>query len=189
MASSELRSNKMTCVIGTNGTGKTTFLKKLILQLLRNNRRVLIITPHDMEWETIPLVHDKHKQHIAWYVGARRIIWEDGLLPTITENFKNGALVFDDCRAYLNANTDRDLHRLLISRRQRDIDIFAVGHGFTEIPPKFFTFATNFVLFRTMDNIEKRKSSIIQFDRIKSAQEMVNEKAINDPYFKAIINV
>lgn len=189
MESDGLRANKMLVVIGTNGTGKTTFLKKTVTKMLQNQRRGLIVTPHDMEWESVPLVHDRLKHHIATYTGARRVIWEDGLLPIITENFKNGFLIFDDCRAYLNANTDRDLHRLLISRRQRDIDIFAVGHGFTEIPRKFFTFATTFVLFKTLDNIDQRKNSIIQFDQIKQAQAEVNEKAITNPYHYQIINV
>ena len=182
------RETKLIIIIGYNGTGKTTLSKKIVMEALKHNQRVLIVTPDDIEWRTIPLVHHRHKHHIQTYTGARRIIYEDEeTLKSIINYFDNGLLLFDDCRSYLTSNTNADLHKLLIRRRQKMIDIVAVGHGFTEIPPKFFTFASDIALFSTKDNIKRRKDVLKDFDRMAYEQNAVNQLALKNPHAYKII--
>jgi ABC-type Mn2+/Zn2+ transport system ATPase subunit len=184
----ETRTPKQIIVLGTNGTGKTTFVKKLVIsELKKKENHILIVVPDDMEWNTIESVHPKFPERIEKYIGARKIIYYPGLIEIIRERFKNGLLVFDDCRAYFDASLDKDLHSLLIRRRQQMIDIVAVGHGFTEVPPKMFTFSTHIALFRTIDNIARRKDCINNFDEIKAAQTRINTKAITEPHYFEII--
>ena len=186
----EPRTPKQIIVLGTNGTGKTTFVKKLVAnELKKNDSHVLVTVPDDMEWPTLPYVHPRFPHRIENYVGARKIIYEPGLLDIIRERFRNGLVVFDDCRAYFTASLDQDLHSLLIRRRQQMIDIVAVGHGFSEVPPKFFTFATHFALFKTIDNINRRKNFIQNFEEMKEAQARINEKSKVDPHYFEIIKV
>lgn len=188
--SQEGRTPKQIIILGTNGTGKTTLAKKLVLnELKKEDSHVLIVTPDDMEWNTIPYVHPKFTHRIATYVGARKVIYEPGLIDNIRVNFKNGLLLFDDCRAYFTSSLDSSLHSLLIRRRQQMIDIIAVGHGFTEVPPKFFTFATHFALFKTIDNIERRKNVIQNYEVIKQAQERINQRAEIEPHYFEIIKI
>lgn len=178
--------------MGTNGTGKTTFVKKLVInELKKPESHVLVVVPDDMEWNALEYVNSRFPQRIEWYKGARKIIYFDGLLPIIRENFRNGLIIFDDCRAYWNKQNavEGDLHSLLIRRRQQMIDIVAVGHGFTEIPPKMYTFATHYALFKTIDNIERRKNVIQNFDELKAAQLRINEKAAADPHYFEIIKI
>jgi len=96
-------------------------------------------------------------------------------------------MVFDDCRAYLKAATTDAIHQLLVRRRQRMVDVIAVGHGFTEVPPVFFTFATDIILFRTADNIIRRKDCLKDFDIMVAAQRRVNQKAQSDPHYFEVI--
>lgn len=182
------RTPRQIVVIGTNGTGKTTLVKKLVLaELKKKDSHILIVVPDDMEWPSVPFVHPKFPHRIENYVGARKIIYEEGILQIISDRFKNGLLVFDDCRAYFTASLDTELHTLLIRRRQKMIDIVAVGHGFTEIPPKFFTFATDLVLFRTIDNIDRRKNVLNNFDLMKAAQARINARAEKEPHFYEVL--
>jgi len=185
------RQPKLMLIIGTNGTGKSTFAKKMLLaELKKPDGRALIVTPHDMEWQQIPMVHEKFPQHIEKYVKARRMIFQDEQdLEYILKYFSRGLLIFDDCRAYFKSSLDAHLHRLLISRRQLMMDIIAVGHGFTEVPPKFFTFATHLVLFRTTDNIARRKDVLRDFEAMEQAQQRVNQAAIQNPHHYEIIPV
>ncbi len=178
-----MRKARLIIILGYNGTGKTTLAKKIVLNELRNDRRALIVTPDDIEWPGIDFVHDRFPHRIQTYVKARKIIYFDGLLPIISENLRNSFLIFDDCRAYFTSQTHMDLHQLLIRRRQKMIDIIAVGHGFTEVPPKFFTFASDIVLFRTIDNIHKRKDYIRNFDEMAEAQIRVNKTAETKPHY------
>jgi len=186
----EVRTPKLMIILGTNGTGKTTFSKKLIAnELKKDDSHILIVTPDDFEFNTIPWVHPRFQKRIATYKGARKIIYQKGLIENIRENFRNGMIHFEDCRAYFDAALDRSLHSLLIRRRQQMIDILVCGHGFTEVPPKFFTFATHYILFRTIDKIERRKGVIQNYEVMLEAQRRVNEKAIREPHYYEIIPV
>lgn len=186
------RTPKQILVMGTNGTGKTTLVKRLVLnELKKEDSHVLVVVPDDMEWNTLPYVNDRFPARIEWYKGARKIIYFDGLIDIIRDKFRNGLVVFDDCRAYWSKQNavEGDLHSLLIRRRQQMIDIVAVGHGFTEIPPKMFTFATHFALFKTIDNIERRKNVVSNFEVLKAAQLRINQAAISNPHYYEIIPV
>jgi len=181
------RATKLSIILGYNGTGKTTLTKKIVMHELRHKRRALIITPDDIEWPTIEMVHPRFPERIREYVGARKIIYEPGILPIISNNYRNGILIFDDCRAYLTASLDSDLHNIMIRRRQKMMDIIAVGHGFTEVPPKFFTFASEIILFRTIDNIDMRKPIIRNFEQMKAAQIRINKAAQTNPHYYEVI--
>jgi hypothetical protein len=182
------RPAKMTIILGTNGTGKTTLLENI---LQNSGQKSLVITPDDIEWQGYDLVElDKPDDFV--YSGIRRHIFSPaknvGTLDKI-EYFKKGILVFDDCRAYLHAATDERIRQLIIRRRQRMVDVFAVGHGFTEVPPVFFTFSTDIILFRTTDNIARRKDCLKDFDKMAEAQARVNKKAAKNPHYYERIKI
>lgn len=184
----EERPAKMIVIIGYTGTGKTTMSKRLILAELKKGGRALIVTPDAGEFLKIPEIHPKFPNRIEWYKGARRVIYFKGLLPIIASTFTRGLLLFDDCRAYIEARTAPDLLNILIRRRQRMIDIVAAGHGFTQIPPAFFTFASEYILFQTIDNIDSRKGVISNFEALKEAQARINTIASNGkPHYFEII--
>ncbi len=180
------RPAKMTILLGTNGTGKTTLLRSIIESL---HQRVLIITPDDAEWQHLPDNPLATKQDFI-YSGMQRHIFDPnkktGTLSKI-HLFKKGIIIFDDCRAYLQASTSEEVRMLLIRRRQREVDIFAVGHGFTEVPPVFFTFATDIFLFRTTDEIARRKNCLKDYENIRAAQARVNDEACANPHYFAYI--
>ena len=197
------RPTKLILIIGYNGTGKTTITKKLVLsELKKNNSHILVVTPDDIEWHSLPEVSERFPTRVTYYKGARKIIYNDKLeypdqrthelqkgntVDLIADYFRNGLVVFDDCRSYFNASLESSLHNLLIRRRQKMIDIIMVAHGFTEIPPKAFTFASDIILFKTMDNIDKRKPYLKDFEKMKQMQEYVNKQAKVNPHFNIVI--
>jgi len=182
------REAQLAMVIGTNGTGKTTLLKKIVINALKHNERVLIVTPDYVEWLQIDLVHEKHTHHMATYKGARRIIYQnDATLEAVIKHFHNGLLIYDDCRSYFRSNIGEKIREQFIRRRQHMLDIFFVGHGFTEIPPVVFTFANTVYLFRTRDNIKRRAEYIQDFDMMQQKQIQINEIAVNKPHYFEII--
>lgn len=172
------RTTERIVILGTNGCGKSTLVKRLVLaEVKKPESHVLVVTRHLNEWLTIPEVHNRFRWRAGDYVKARKLIYRDGDLKYISDNFRNGMLVFDDCRMYLHAATDQELLDMLIGSRQRGVDIITVGHGFTQVPPAFFTFATRFILFQTRDNIDRRKDCILNFDQLKDAQQRINSRA------------
>lgn len=176
------RAAKCTIVLGFNGTGKTTYLRNTLMALWAqaHNRgeqlKILVVTPDDAEWTMFEENRLLTPDDFLWD-GIMRHIWNDQHTPDILEYFKNGIIVFDDCRCYFKDNLDPRITELLIRRRQRAVDVFAVGHGFTTVPPKFFTYYSDAVLFKTVDNIDRRKDCITNFDYFKRKQAEVNERS------------
>jgi hypothetical protein len=176
-------------LVGINGTGKTTCIKKLLEKTVTATNRALIVTPDPAEWRMLDEVSG---QRIATFNGIKKIIYHQNCMAEIQRYYSNGMLVFDDARVYIHAQSNDFMQWLQIRRRQAGIDLFCNFHGLTQVPPVFFTFATNLVLFYTKDNIKRRAEYIDEqdFDDIQDAKERIAKKvAAGDPYAYEIITL
>lgn len=180
------RQTKRTLIIGAPGTGKTTLLHKILAQ---SGQKTLVITPYMNEWaetdangvELYPELPDLRAANL-YFTGTHRHVFRPKYTLEHLNAFRRGILVFDDCRGYFKANLDEKIHSLLLGTRQNMIDVFAVAHGFREVPPVFFTFATDYILFRTEDNLDRRASDIRCIDKVRLMQETVNRQSVHNPY-------
>ena len=175
--------------VGKPGTGKTTILRSILRKCLESRRRALIVTPHENEWVDVPMVHPRFPERIRRYRGARRIIChgEKEILENIKRNFVNGFLIFDDCKAYIRPSNRVYMEQFLLALRQKDVDFACCGHGFTTIPPVFYTFATEFFIFATTDNPKKRKDDIMNYDQVEKTVARVNKQAETNKHYYEII--
>lgn len=174
-------------LVGINGTGKTTFLKQILLRTVNENNRALIVTPDPTEWKGVKEVKGAD---IATFSGVGKIIYFKGCMELIQRYYSNGIFVMDDARVYIHAQSDDFMTWLQIRRRQVGIDIFAMFHGLTQVPPVFFTFATNLILFYTKDNIKRRAEYVDEndFNEIQEAKQRIARKveAGNRYYYEII---
>jgi len=175
-------------ILGTNGTGKTTLLKQLIVnEMKKKENHILILTPDDAEFQNVPEVHPGFPERIERYTGARKIITTRGeaagVLQSVRDHFRKGTLIFDDCRAYFDPSTLSILETIMVRRRQMMIDVIAVAHGPSKVPPAFFSYLTHIVLFKTNDPMKIRKDRLDDIVRWEAIQAHVNEKAITDPHY------
>ena len=183
------REARLTLVIGKNGTGKSTVCLKLIQAINQAGGRALVVTPDEIEWNGIDWVHDRLTHHIASYKGNRKMLpyknKNADFLNDINKYFRSGIVIFDDSRASgINQYSNDDIRRLCIRRRQKEMDVVIVAHGFTEIPPLFYTYATHIILFKTTDNIKRRKDVLKDYDKMVLLQEEVNQHP--DPHHSII---
>lgn len=181
------------CVLGKNGTGKTTFLRKEVIEpVIKAARRVLIVTPHYNEWEEVEEIEPTARLlRKNGFKGVRKIVYttEELTLHPISNYYFDGILILDDCKFYLPNQTSMILQRIFIARRQFMRDVFLVAHGFSQIPPTYFTFNTKYVLFATSDKVEVRKSKISNYEEVAKVKERVDRKAKKNPHYKEMITV
>lgn len=177
------RATQLISITGTNGTGKSTVIKELVNTAVKNGDRALIVTPDEVEWPSVPLVHQRLSHHIQNYVGARKIVaYDDDFIEKvdlIIKYFRQGVLVFDDMMAYNKHSTHPLLKRLMVRRRHMEVDIIAVGHSFTEIPPRFYSFISDFILFRSSNDVMKRQDFLGKglAKVLEQKQDLVNQKS------------
>lgn len=176
-----------TVIVGINGTGKTTFVKNILEHTVSAKNRALIVTPDPAEWRQVEEVSGRE---IATFKGIRKIIYHSGCMDEIQRYYSNGILVFDDARVYIHAQSDDFMQWLQIRRRQTGVDLFCMFHGLTQVPPVFFTFATNMVLFYTKDNIKRRAEYVDEadFQAIQEAKSRIAKKVEGgNPYYYEIV--
>ena len=180
------RQTKRTLILGAPGTGKTTFLRRALAQA---GQKTLVITPYMNEWcekdangiELYPELVDLKPTNL-YFTGIRRHVYRPKYTLEHLKAFRRGIIVFDDCRGYFKSNLENEIHELLLATRQRMIDVFFVAHGFREVPPVFFTFATEYILFRTEDNLDRRASDIRCIDVVRRMQAEVNRDSVQNPF-------
>lgn len=186
----EGRTAKMIMLIGANGTGKTTLLKHIVAM---SGQRALIITLDDTEWNEkdeygndLYPINELATRDDYVFTGIQRHIFGPRTLQAISA-FKKGIIVFDDCRTYLDDHTDEQIHKLMIRRRQREVDFMASTHSFDEMPRRFFAFTSDIFLFQTKGNIDIRRGVIQNIDSMKAIQARVNSIArTNKHYYEHI---
>lgn len=147
-------------IVGTNGTGKTTLTKQLI-----NTRKTLVVDPDGLEWSQLPTIEIDEITRLRPNKHARIIAPEYKEIVELV-NYRNGNLVLDDCRYYVKSRIEEGVRQLLVRRRQKDVDIFAVAHSLNEVPPTFWTFATHLVLFKIKDNPQRLKQNIPKYKEL-----------------------
>lgn len=179
-----------TILCGINGTGKTTMLKKILEKMRSFGNRILVVTPDPIEWQEAEPINKWAE--LKYFDGMRRIIYSPETMKRIQQYYSNGVLVFDDCRVYIHAQSNDFMQWLQIRRRQAGIDLFSVFHGLTQVPPVYFTFATNIFLFYTKDNIKRRGEYVDEadFEAIQSAKLRITQEVENgNPYAYEIVKL
>jgi len=172
--------SRLSIFIGTNGTGKST----LALRLAQKTQRKVLIVDFDGSeplWQQYPFIDITDKGAMeSWQGGIRKTyfaLYRELLLEKVLEHFRNGILLLDDCRNYCKASMSEGVERLMIQRRQKMLDIFALGHAFSEIPPRFYNFTTRIYLFSSMSTPAKRKDELRDIERIVGIWRRVNSRA------------
>ncbi len=182
MDTMEERRAKLTIILGTNGTGKTTLLRRI---LVASNQKCLVVTPHPNEWTDLETV-DLDKPEDFVFTGLRRHIMKRNYSIPRLKFFKKGILVFDDCKTFIKP-LDEDIEQMMIDRRQNEVDYFYVAHGFTRVPPVFYPYYSEIILFKTNDSVAARKQYLLDYDAIVTAQKRINERAVKNPHYMEFI--
>lgn len=183
------RKAQLNLVVGINGTGKTTFLQRNVVE---KSRKSLVITPDEMEWRQLPEVTTPTEIYNLQQ-PSRLIYHGPESVEMAIRNFYGGALILDDARSYIGAMTSDTLNYLYIRRRQRGVDVYIVAHGMRQVPVQCFTYMSYLILFLTTENISDRRRDLDPelYAKILAAKEELKQRRVkeHDPYVYKIIKM
>jgi hypothetical protein len=181
------RDAQSTIIIGRNGTGKSTHCKRILDKL---KGKALVVTYNGVPkiWRKLPeaRIDDKEsmekfqkgtKQVIAarYEVNAR----QNDTFKFIYKNFRNGTVIFDDCRGYITSNIDNDQYfrHLLLDYRHKMLDLFFVVHSPSDVPPRVWGFSSTVFVGSTASLLKPSQASIDteSVQKINEAQRYVNK--------------
>lgn len=166
-------------LVGTNGTGKSTFLKKLLK--INDHNLILPAGPFDPAWDgfeqiapestfiTDPRDFKQQRKIVDWSVPKINAFKGDRVLKTIDiatdadqviiwkkiasqkTGFVSGGLFVDDFKEWIPAqgNIDKTSRSLFVSRRHRGIDLFFACHSFQDVNGDLIKFNPIFIVFET----------------------------------------
>lgn len=172
------RDAQVVIVMGKNGTGKSTFCESIIKGV---GHRALVVTLNGAPkiWRQYDLVDVSDKKAMSFKSGIRQCLYmqhDEETYEHLYKNFRNGILVFDDCRGYLSSNVDKDIwfKRLLMDFRHKMLDLFFVCHTPSDVPPRIWGFASEVFVGATDALFPKGRIHTQSADDVIEAQRRVN---------------
>jgi hypothetical protein len=135
-------------------------------------------------WRPYPEVDITHKKKMTFPKGIRQVIagrYEEGrnknrVFEHIYRNYRDGMIIWDDCRGYINSAVDDNKYfrQLLLDFRHRMLDIIFVVHSPADVPPRVWGFTSTVWVGATDALVNKSQVRTSSADRIIETQEEVN---------------
>lgn len=178
------RDAQVTIIFGRNGTGKSTFCKEMIDRI---GKRALVVTYNGQPkiWRSFKKVDIRDQKAMNFKKGIRQVIayrYEESpkknkIFEYLYKNYRDGIIVWDDCRGYIDSSVDRNpyFRRLLNDFRHRMLDHIFVVHSPTDVPVKMWNNISDVFVGATDAMVNKSQVKTHSADRIIEMQHQVNE--------------
>jgi Cdc6-like AAA superfamily ATPase len=164
-------------VWGRNGTGKSTFVRKITDQL---NERTLVLTYAGLPkiWHDVKGIDPANAKEMKSFKGYRQVVYiqyEEKTWEHIYNNFKNGVLILDDSKEYIPDSLQHleFFKRLMSSYRHRMLDVFLIVHSSGGIPKGAWQNATHAFVGSTASAV-RRNLPVVALDELIQAQKEIN---------------
>lgn len=168
---------RLNIIVGTNGTGKSTFIDK-IMQKTHFKNAIVYIESIDLNGNpfkglpTIPLTD---------YRGGKVTIDADTIdfdpfIAAIAAKYRDGILAIDEAGMYQMFDKGDPLpafKKLLKQRRKYNVEIYLIYHGASEIPVRLFKWCNNIILFHQTDEFKHKAAVIPRVEELQAAQKRI----------------
>jgi hypothetical protein len=181
------------CVTGRKGVGKTYTTTKMLYDYIKPNprtgkkgRKVLIydVNMEYTQFKTIGIKDVKRFAH-SEKPQVRRVLPVDehgnvlkidemvDILNIILQDFRGGLLLLEDINRYMLQAKTQDIIGVITTCRHRDLDIVCHYQSLSALDPRMWQ-NSNYIRFHSqMDDIERYKQRIPNFEMFKIAQYLV----------------
>ncbi len=159
--------SKAVAIIGTTGTGKTTFIKDRIKNV---NKNALFL-------------YDVNKEYTDIIISPY-LTMDEFLQKSVKLN--NACIVFEEATIFFsNKSNIAEIRELLVRKRHTNNTIFFVFHSFRDVPHSIISLINYMIIFKTQDS-EKLVQTKFDDDRLTATFSHVIENAKKDPHYKTV---
>ena len=186
-----MRINNVGLIEGKRGTGKSTYLLNLINHYWRvhKSQKILVVSMInqpaylDIPKIDIDLLSRWKSPAIYKMYGSNT----EDILQAIEEHFKNGLLLMEDATNFIPKSIPKEVRRMIIDTKQKNVDMLMTFHGFMSTPPEIIRYADTITMFKT-DTPETRKDVIGAYyeDVLKAYNEIMKS---TNPYINKTIKI
>jgi hypothetical protein len=157
------RLNLICLILGIRGSGKTTYLLKLLAAYITRGTKILIIDTIDHpSYRHIPVMDLKKLKDFKSGVYRVWVRAEDmpklNYLINSLPNMWNTLLVYEDAYKHTGKNVDKSLKQLIGDSKQKNIDIIFMYWSWMQAPGDLYRMLDVIECFKTKDSPEARKS-------------------------------
>lgn len=181
----------VTTIIGGRGSGKTTLVKDMIAHYPKKRRKLILDTldsPHyrhinQIRPELIPAwkpINGEYKPKRIFQGSPRDNI------QAVQQSYKNGLLVFEDCRKYIGSKPGEEVEQFVIDSKQRGVDLIFIYHSFAAVPKLLWDYIDLLTVMKTKKGIPREyKNRVADYEQIAEVSERV-QNAKDPHYYKTI---
>lgn len=173
---------------GVTGSGKSYKAKEVAKKIAKSsNNKVLVITPSGSgkSWDNCKEIAPT-KKDLSFKSGWKKILYKKHFsrknkifpIQKIFEYFKNGIVIFDDCKSYMSSDWERTpgLVEFLGDHRHNGVDFFFIAHQPAHIPVQVWTYITSSFVFACPFKVEERHINNANVSKFLKAQKEINKE-------------
>lgn len=157
-----MRTNQVILIAGTRGTGKTDYIKNMIVSQSKRFPKCLVVDTFDNPvWTDLSTWNHPDRMELVpvipaesfprWKKGIGRIYHSNTnlLMSEIQQHSRNTFIVFEDATRYVGSRLTDDMRNFVLDSKQKNLDLAFIFHNLTAIPSELVRVADILVLFKT----------------------------------------
>lgn len=176
-------------IVGRKRTGKSTYANEIAKSYAKKHpeKKVLIIDVNGS-----PAYHEHQlidrPLFLRWKKGVKRFYEGDHaeMFAFITQHFRNGLIIFEDCTKYIDPHPTKQIKTFLVDHRMWDADLVFTFHSLLRVPRFFWEMTSAIVLKKTQDEenevlkrpIPNKQAVIAAFRRVQASKNEFTHETI-----------
>jgi nucleoside-triphosphatase THEP1 len=148
-------------VVGGRGTGKSTYLKKIVD---KSAKKVLVFDIDENKiYAGMPTIDISEIDKLSGWKAGKYLITDidyELVFTKIYDYVKDALIIIEDASKYIENQIRGDLKKMVLASKQRGLDIIFTFHRFKDVPKKLCSYSDFAVIFKTAENIRESKDRV-----------------------------